>query len=411
MRAIAASWLISGDPAEAPVPGAALVLDEQERIVACGDERALRGRFPGARWESQRAVLMPGLVNAHTHLELSGLRGQVAGGAGFGPWVERLMSARDRLSEPHASDAIEDAISELLAAGTVAIGEVSNSLAAVPALAEVPLHGCVFHEIYGLRSEVAGVMLGMAKQRRAEFAHWPQRFAYALAPHTPFSLHPDVLRTLVQDARRAGQRTSLHLCEHAAERSYLQDGSGPIAAFLAARGADAADWAPPELDPVRYVAGLGLLFPGLLCVHLTDARPDELALVAQAGAQVVLCPRSNLHIELRLPPLLQILAAGLRPALGTDSLASNASLDVLEEARALHARFPSVAPRVLLAMATSFGAEALGLQARLGRLAEGMRPGVVAFDHDGPAPTDPERFVLDPRAASRRVLAAASGAL
>jgi cytosine/adenosine deaminase-related metal-dependent hydrolase len=101
-----------------------------------------------------------------------------------------------------------------------------------------------------------------------------------------------------------------------------------------------------------------------------------------------------------------MLEVGLRPALGTDSLASCASLDVLEEARALHERFPSVPPRTLLAMATCFGAEALGLGTALGTLAEGKRPGVIAFEHvAGAPPADPERFVLSRRSSSRKVLA------
>src|SRR5689334_5264847 len=166
MRAIAASWLISGDPAHAPLAQAALVLDAHERIVALGPESALRAQFPAARWEVQRAVLIPGLVNAHTHLELSALRGQVPGGRGFCAWVSELLPARERVAEPLVAEAIEAAISELLAFGTVALGEVSNTLAAVPALAHAPLLGWVFHEIYGLRREVADVMLGLAQKQR-----------------------------------------------------------------------------------------------------------------------------------------------------------------------------------------------------------------------------------------------------
>ncbi|MET0391173.1 MAG: amidohydrolase family protein, partial [Polyangiales bacterium] len=139
-------------------------------------------------------------------------------------------------------------------------------------------------------------------------------------------------------------------------------------------------------------------------VHLTDARPDELAIVAARGCHVVLCPRSNLHIELKLPPLLDILKAGIRPGLGTDSLASNASLDPLAEARALQKRFPTVAPVELLAMATSWGADALGVGDRVGRLEPGFSPGLLAFEHTGPQPSDAARFILEQERAPRRVL-------
>ena len=156
---------------------------------------------------------------------------------------------------------------------------------------------------------------------------------------------------------------------------------------------------------MRYAQALGVLGPDVLCVHLTDARPDEIAVLAEAHATVVLCPGSNLHIELKLPPLLELLKAGLRPGLGTDSLASNATLDVLAEARALAERFPSVPARSLLAMATSGGADALGLSARVGRLREGRGPGVLAFEHGATAPSDPERFVLSRGPLRRTMLA------
>jgi cytosine/adenosine deaminase-related metal-dependent hydrolase len=137
----------------------------------------------------------------------------------------------------------------------------------------------------------------------------------------------------------------------------------------------------------------------MLCVHLTDARNDELELVARREAVPVFCPRSNLYIETRLPPLIAARAAGLLPALGTDSLASNASLDVLAEARALADRFPGVPARELVRMATWQGARALG-RPDLGRIARGARPGLIAIDGD--PGSDPCAFVLKNVKAPRR---------
>jgi cytosine/adenosine deaminase-related metal-dependent hydrolase len=148
-----------------------------------------------------------------------------------------------------------------------------------------------------------------------------------------------------------------------------------------------------------YAASLGALAPGVLLVHLTDAREDELARVAEAGARAVFCPRSNLYIEGKFPPLIAARKAGVEAALGTDSLASNASLDVLAEARALGDRFSSVPASDLLAMATWNGARALGRQ-DLGRIAKGARPGLVAIDGD--VGDDPSAFVLRQVKAKRR---------
>jgi 5-methylthioadenosine/S-adenosylhomocysteine deaminase len=155
----------------------------------------------------------------------------------------------------------------------------------------------------------------------------------------------------------------------------------------------------PKLPPVELADRLGALGPHVLAVHMTDARPDELARARERRAAVVLCPRSNLYIELRLPPLLAMRAAGIEAALGTDSLASNASLDVLAEARALADRFPDVPARELVQMATWNGARALQ-RPDLGRLARGSRPGLAAIDGD--VAGEPCAFLLANVRAPRR---------
>jgi len=140
-----------------------------------------------------------------------------------------------------------------------------------------------------------------------------------------------------------------------------------------------------------------------LLVHLTDAKPQELARVRDSGARPVLCPRSNLFIETRLPPLLSMLELGLEPALGTDSLASNTSLDVLMEARALRDRFSGVPASRLLRMATWNGARALDRPA-LGRIAKGSSPGIFAVSGDLAGAT-PSAFLLNHTSAARETLA------
>ena len=160
----------------------------------------------------------------------------------------------------------------------------------------------------------------------------------------------------------------------------------------------------PGKGPVETARDLGLLAPDVLLVHLTDVRPAELEQVARSGAPVVLCPRSNLFIEMKLPPLIEMLQAGITPALGTDSLASNLSLDLLGEARALADRFPSVPKGKLLEMATTAGARALG-RSDLGSLQKGFRPGVLAVSGQVPASGDPCAWVLRQPLAARRWVA------
>jgi cytosine/adenosine deaminase-related metal-dependent hydrolase len=408
MRAIAGTWLWTGAVEAPPIAAGAVVLDDSGCVIAVGPSADLRQRFAGVVFEQHAAVLMPGLVNAHTHLELSGMRGAVPGGRGFVPWVDKLVSLRAQRAPELDAEAVDNAVSELLASGVVAVGEVCNRLQSVAALADVPILACVFHEVFGMRKDVGEATLGFADAERASYAGFPAHVRYAVAPHTPYTLHPEVLQTIVRRAADSGMRTSLHLAEHAAERAYLSTGQGPYADWIVQRSASPVDWPAPGCDAIRYADRLGLLGPQLLAVHLTDAKPDELAIIAERGCAVVLCPRSNLHIELKLPPLLDILKAGIRPGLGTDSLASNASLDPLAEARALRQRFPTVKPSELLAMATSWGADALGLGHIVGRIQPDLQPGVLAFEHGATAPSDPLRFVLEQERAPRHVLQRAS---
>jgi cytosine/adenosine deaminase-related metal-dependent hydrolase len=407
MRLLHADALVLGDGA-AVIDGA-IVIGPGGEIVAAGPAAAVLPMHAGARVERVRGVILPGLVNAHTHLELSALRGRVPGGAGFVPWVEQLIGARNEIAPESDGSAIEQAVLELVGLCTVAVGEVTNSLAAVPALSRAGLSGCVFHEVFGverapLEARVAQLS-GMVAER---LGTWPStELAYAPSPHTLYTTHPDVVRKLVRTGAERGARLSLHLAEHAAERRFLAQGDGPVAEWYETRlklRRDLLEW--PGQSPVAFADSLGALSPDVILVHLTDARPEELELVARRGCPVVLCPRSNLFIETRLPPLLAIREAGIAAGLGTDSLASNASLDVLAEARALWDRFPSVPASELISMATWGSARALG-RTDLGRIIAGARPGLFCIE--GNPGSDPCAFVLRNLRAPRRWLVSAHG--
>src|ERR1700734_2730420 len=148
MRAVHADAIVTGD-AETLRDGA-VVVDEAGQVVEVGAAAEVLTRHAGAPVERVHGAVLPGLVNAHTHLELSALRGHAPGGAGFVPWVEHLIGARNELRPEEDTGAIARAIGGVDAAGTVAVGEVTNSLAAVRPLARRGFAGCVFHEVFGV---------------------------------------------------------------------------------------------------------------------------------------------------------------------------------------------------------------------------------------------------------------------
>ncbi len=402
MRLLHVDHLLRGDAP--PLADAAVVVEGDGTIDDVGAAAEILPRHAGLGVERVRGVAFPGLVNAHTHLELSALRGVVTGGRGFVPWLDGLVAARLEAAPDHDGEAIARAVADLEHSGTSAVGEVSNRLGTVHALARAGIAGVVYHEVFGVAEDAAAKRFAaLADEVTSRVGAWPSEdLAYAPAAHTLYSTHPAVVRAAATRARASGVATTLHLLEHPSERAALEEGRGPMVEWIRRRVRGGPGFAWPLAPPLAYAESLGSVGPHVVLVHLTDARPEELARIAALGAKVVLCPRSNLFIEARIPPLLALRAAGIEAGLGTDSLASNASLDVLAEARALADRFSSVPAADLVRMATWGGASALG-RADLGRVTRGARPGLVAVEGD--AAGDPAGFLLRNHKAPRRWLA------
>jgi cytosine/adenosine deaminase-related metal-dependent hydrolase len=389
VRALHADHVLLGD--RAPIADGAIVIDRDGVILDVGAAASVLPRHGGALVERVEGVVFPGLVNAHAHVELSSMRGMLPKANGFVAWVDRLVTTRSEHAPEEDAHAIDAGVAELVRSATVAVGDITNSLAAVGPLARAGIGGFAFHEVFGVdRSVVLRRIEGLAEEVSARVPVWPSDdIAYAPSPHTLYTLHADAARVLLESAARRGLRATLHLAEHPGERRAVEQGDGPVTEWIAQRIRARPEW--PRRPLFDLAADVGALREGVLLVHLTDARPDELGRVAAAGASVVLCPRSNLYIEGRMPPLAVVRELGIEAALGTDSLASNSSLDVLAEAQTFATSFPDVPAWELVKMATANGARALG-RADLGRIAKGTRPGIFALA--GRAFGDPAAHLL-----------------
>jgi cytosine/adenosine deaminase-related metal-dependent hydrolase len=362
----AAPWVvpISGPP----LPDAAVALDG-DRIAAVGPLASLA---PLGEVVEHGGVLMPGLINAHLHLELSHLR--IVGGDGLVPWIRSLMATRAQSTgDGNGDEAATAAALAMAARGTVAAVDISNDGRSAPQLA------------------AAGIAPRMLRERIGPRGADPSWNSAEDTAHATYSCNAEALRAL------AGTRglASIHVEEDPAEAALLVDGDGPFAELLRERGGQPSKATAPGMRPIAWLDSLGVLGEGTLLVHLTVADAPSLQLAAARGCIAVLCPRSNQHIGKRLPDVAAIRAAGLRVALGTDSLASCATLDVLGDVQLL-AR-AGVDPAWLLRAATDGGAAAFGAQglgARgLGSLGVGKCPGLVALGDDARGLRDPEAWV------------------
>lgn len=402
-RLVSARWVLP--IIDAPIREGAVMLNADGVVLAVGSREDLRTRFTDVAEERAQGVLLPGLVNAHCHLELSALRGQVPGGGGLIAWAGALMRARAALTPADAQRAAHEAATAAVRMGTVAVGDVGNSLAAVRAIEDAGLRGMVFHELVGSReAQPGGALADAARELDALTTDglWPAGLGYALAPHAPYSVGPELLRQIFSSAARAGQPTSIHVAEDPDELALLRDGGGRWPAVLDAMGV-APGSRVPRLAPVAYLESVGAFTtssPPLL-VHMVHADAADRRRARDAGAPVVLCPRSNLHIGGQLPDVPALMADGVALALGTDSLASTDTLSLWAEMATLTAWFPAVPPARWLDAATRGGAEALQLPA-YGGLGPGKRPGLLdVLVDDIAAPL--ESLVRDPEPGLRWV--------
>jgi cytosine/adenosine deaminase-related metal-dependent hydrolase len=397
---LSAAWVLP--IARPPIREGAVVVggDGGATVVACGARADLRRSFPGVPERRAGGALLPGLVNAHTHLELAAVagdqKGPVPGGRGLADWTRALMALRQQRLETSppdpasmsaaASDAADAAVAaagSARALGTAAIGDVGNGIAGWLALRALGFRGLFFHELVGTRERTTGDALADAERERegaeglssgkpgwqtapVPMAAVPSPAVQILAvpaPHAPYSVGPELMRRIFAAAARAGHPTSIHLAEDPAELELLEHGTGPWVPILQALGVPAGE-RTPHLGATAYLERLGAFASGgppPLLVHMVHASPADLARTRAASATVVLCPRSNLHIGGRLPPVPAMHAAGVRLALGTDSLASTPDLSLWRELAVLSTHFPDLSPAIWLRAATLGGAEALCL--------------------------------------------------
>lgn len=402
-----------------PIPDAAALIDGA-RIVAVGPREAVLAR-PDAAGHERRdfgaAILLPGLVNAHIHLEFTRL-GPIPAPLRFFPWLQGLVRwAAGQGPEDWAASA-RDGAARCLRNGVTCLGEIVTRGQGLAAMVEAGLHGVAYLEFLNRRGVEPGEMLAQFDARVAAAGETiaaanDPGLRLGLSPHTPYSVTQAGIHAVAARAHESGAPLAMHLAESPAEMALLRDGTGEIAEFV--RSIEPGD-GPREpyrgggcgLGPAAYVAAHGLFAAGhpTLLIHGVHLGDEDIASIAAHGAAVALCPRSNTLLECGDAPVAALLDAGIALGIGTDSLGSNEDLDLFNELRTLAAivrrqragRGETVdegaLARRLLGIATAEGARALALDDQLGTLAPGKLADLAILALD-PAGADPYRLILD----------------
>ncbi|NYI05820.1 amidohydrolase family protein [Allostreptomyces psammosilenae] len=404
------------------VGGAGAVRDgavavEGAGVVAVGEEGELRERFPRARVRRWPGVLMPGLVNAHAHLQYSDFAELAAGDLAFPEWIRRLSAMRARFDATAWQESTRRGIHALLRTGTTAAADVVTDPEVLVTTARSGLAGVSYLEV------VSAGPANWAVKREAllgALASAPAGRRLGLSPHTPYTVGTDAFRECVAIARGRGLRLHPHLAETPEEAEYVLSGSGALAGLVPMLELEASGGC--GLTPPAYLDGIGALGPDVHVAHGTHCAAEDRKLLAARGTAVAVCVRSNALLGAGEPPLADYLAEGVPLAVGTDSLASTPSLDLWEEALAARdlARrqgyaSPDLERRLVEAM-TRGGAAAMGLgdgdvtEGAIGVLRPGARADLAVFDVSVPPGADPWGVLVE-GAAGRCVATVLGGRL
>ena len=368
-----------------PIEDGAVLVGTDGRIAAVGPHAKVPMPREGERLEFKDAILTPGLVNAHTHLELTHLAGK-NGETSFVAWIKKIRELKEATPPDAFIAAAEAGLRDCWSRGVTCIAETGSTGAAMEALVRFGGRGIVFHEVFGPGpAQVPPAMEELERQvlRLRRLATTMR--AVGVSPHAPYSVSEALYRRVARYAQQERLPLAVHLAESQEESELVRFGAGPFAEALRARGIVIE---PHHCSPVQYLRELGVLRAGTLAIHCVQVDAADMQILKTARVSVVHCPRSNRVHGHGVAPLEALRDAGLTVGIGTDSVVSVPDLDLWEETRASW-----IGAEEALRYLTMEGARALGWERTIGSLEVGKAADIAVFRY-----TPPQRLPPPPKA-------------
>jgi aminodeoxyfutalosine deaminase len=369
MKHLSAQYIITNNGP--PLKRGILTIDDKGEILSIEDT----GGYPREKRsvEFYNGIIIPGFVNCHCHLELSHMKGSVPAGLGLGAFLEQIRSTRESNSDSILkAAAVSD--NDMCCDGIVLCADICNTSATFNIKNKSRIRYINLLEVFGIDPEKANHRLDEIL-KVAEKAK-EMKLPFSLVPHTAYSMSLTLLR-LLRSISENNKITSLHFMESPAEEEFLANHSGLLS----------TSYNQPGLSPSRFetvknhidaVMNEVTLSGNLILVHNTFVKKETIRKVKERGKLFwCLCPKSNLYIENEIPPVRMLMEENCEIVIGTDSLASNNSLSILEELKTLQQNIPSLSVEQLVCWATVNGAKALNEEDTFGKIKPGMNPGLL----------------------------------
>ncbi len=373
---------MDGDPDAPALENGELILSD-EKISAINTD--ISAEFDGETIDLTDHLILPGFVNAHCHLSLSGLRGKIPRGLGFVDWIRQVVGLNMELPFTERVSALQEGAQELLASGVTTLVDYMSHPELIPEYARLPFRQVLLYEVLGFQKNKADEVAHRAESLLQEHTGHGGKIQLGLAAHAPYSVSPQLFEKLQDLADKYGCLLSCHLAEVREESEFLKTGGGPFRELLDERGVWETTWTPPGQSPVEYLGKMEML-EAMQSVHVNCLEESDTRFIDEGEmAGAVFCPGSTRWFgRSSWMPVRRLLDAGIPVGLGTDSLASNDSLNFLREIRLADAMLPDVSRAEILWMATAGGAIVSDLDG--GEIVEGARADLTAFKLPGSTP-------------------------
>jgi 5-methylthioadenosine/S-adenosylhomocysteine deaminase len=416
-RLYSAEWVL---PISSPPINNGAVAVENGTIAFVGPLAEARLNPVLASYDHQplgRAALLPGFVNAHSHLELTLMRGFLED-LPFRDWIVKLTRTKyDQLTPDDLLASAKLGAAEAIRGGITTLADTADSAAAFEAMLAGGLRGIAFREVFGPDPAEVETSLNDLRQKVEQMRQRESALVrVGVSPHAPYTVSAELFRRVAEYAISDSLDVCVHAAESESERQFLLKGEGDFAEGLRSR---AIPWSPPRISTIEYLHRLDVLASSPLLVHCVTVDDHDLEILAQNEARIAHCPKSNAKLGHGIAPLARMLMTGVSVGLGTDSVASNNTGDLIEEARfcslihrsAAHS-FTIFSASDVLRLMTLGGAQALGLEAQIGTLEAGKRADLSCIDlsrtHNTPV-HDPEAAIVFAAHASDVVLTIVAG--
>lgn len=369
-------------PVSEPIIKNGAIVVEGNTIIDIGSAIDMRKKHHGAVWRDfPDSILMPGLINAHIHLEYSSL-GPLTKRVDFIPWIIDLIKRQNELSRDDISVSISNTIDKLISYGVTSVGEVSKSGLSLAPLIKSGLKGVYYTELVAVdesrRAEAIPAFEGAYNEARRALKN--SALTSGIFAHSPYTLSTEILRYVSNIIKRSPAPCAIHAAEHPAENEFISRGAGALADFVNMFELKSFPSQGKWSDTFSYLEDMGIITQKTTLVHGVHFREFDFPAISKTGAGIVLCPRSNHLLKNGDFPFIASQKYDLKTGLGTDSLASNYSLDMFDEIRFLKARMnlPDDIDSRLIELATIGGARVLGIDEATGSLARGKSADVIA---------------------------------